>query len=84
MHQQKFKLNKLYQSILYCSLAIPAFSNAQEAKEVIEEVVVTGSFIKREKFDMASPVETMMQLIFKHQGIQMLGLTSVILPTQLT
>lgn len=58
MQQPKFKLNALYQSILYCSLAIPAISHAQEAEEVIEEVVVTGSFIKREKFDMASPVET--------------------------
>ncbi|MGH1470968.1 MAG: TonB-dependent receptor plug domain-containing protein [Cellvibrionaceae bacterium] len=44
--------------MLYCSLAIPAISYSQEAKQTIDEVVVTGSFIKREKFDMASPVET--------------------------
>lgn len=50
------KLNKLYKSIVYCSLALPAATLAQEA-QVIDEVVVTGSLIRGTPEDAALPVE---------------------------
>jgi outer membrane receptor protein involved in Fe transport len=42
--------------LLACLVTTSGLVTAQE--EIIEEIVVTGSFIKRDKYDMASPVET--------------------------
>lgn len=48
------KKNSLYLGIAACTLAIPFSIQAQDE---VEELVVTGSHIKRDKFEMASPVE---------------------------
>ncbi len=76
MHQHKFKLNKLYQGILCCSLAISGIASAQDDSSTgksIEEVVVTGSYIKRDKFDMASPIETIDAVEIQQSGYSSIG-----------
>ena len=49
-------------------VAMPAF-----AAEEIEEVVVTGSYIKRDSFDLSSPVEVMNEAKLVEQGTPNLG-----------
>jgi len=58
-------IKKLYQSIVVCSLATSVATHAQDddaitanADPLMDEVVVTGSYIKRDKVEMASPVDT--------------------------
>lgn len=56
------KKNYLHKGLVLIVLTVPLNAMGQETTEVnetpiVEEVIVTGSFIKREKFDMASPVE---------------------------
>lgn len=51
----------VYRGLLFSALTIPTITLAQEADEsshALEEIVVTGSYIKREKFDSPSPIET--------------------------
>ncbi|GAB1258897.1 hypothetical protein NBRC116494_33990 [Aurantivibrio plasticivorans] len=64
--------NKLYLSMLCCSLAIPLSAVAQD-DEAVEEIVVTGSYLKREKFDMASPVETINAIEIQQSGYSDMG-----------
>ncbi|GAB1262550.1 TonB-dependent receptor plug domain-containing protein [Aurantivibrio plasticivorans] len=64
--------NKLYLSMLCCSLAIPLSAVAQD-DEAVEEIVVTGSYIKRDKFDMASPVETIDAVEIQQSGYSSIG-----------
>lgn len=70
------KLNPLYRAVLLSALAVPATSLAQESDEserTIEEVVVTGSYIKRDKFDMASPVESIDAVDIQTSGYTSIG-----------
>lgn len=55
------RFNKLYKSIVYASLVIPAVASAQEQAGEIEEVVVTGSLIQGTPVDTALPVEVYTQ-----------------------
>lgn len=56
------------------SLGLSASAYAQDAaRGQIEEIVVTGSYIKREKFDMASPVEVIGGLDVQQTGQPNIG-----------
>ena len=47
-----------YCLIACLSLLFPDFAFAEESEEVIEEIIVTGSFIKRKnQADLASPID---------------------------
>ena len=53
------KLRKLIQMCLMASMAAPAFVLAQQDADAdIEEVVVTGSYIRNSAFAQNSPVDT--------------------------
>jgi len=50
------------------------FSTAVSAEEgVIEEIVVTGSLIRRDSFDMSSPIDVMDEVSIQEQGSPNLG-----------
>ncbi len=55
------KLRYLIHSCICTSLALPLVSTAQEAADEIEEVVVTGSYIRNSAFSQSSPVDTVSQ-----------------------
>lgn len=57
-------------SIPFLSLALPVFAAEDE---MMEEVIVTGSYIKREKIDFASPVETITVDELNSSGYTQLG-----------
>ncbi|MCW8194920.1 TonB-dependent receptor [Proteobacteria bacterium 005FR1] len=70
------RLKQLYKAIASCALVAPgiAFAQTTESEDpAIEEVVVTGSYIKRDKFDMASPVETFSAEDIRVTGAPTLG-----------
>lgn len=56
------KVKSLCYGLACCSFAIPLTGFAQDEEQSaaadLEEIVVTGTFIKKDKFDMASPIET--------------------------
>ncbi|MEX0901485.1 MAG: TonB-dependent receptor [Pseudohongiellaceae bacterium] len=55
------KLRHLVHACLASSLAFPLAAQAQQAEEEIEEVVVTGSYIRNSAFAQNSPVDTVSQ-----------------------
>lgn len=70
------KLKQLYKAIASCALVAPgvAFAQVGESEDpAIEEVVVTGSYIKRDKFDMASPVESIDAIDIQTSGYTNIG-----------
>ncbi|MDP1932197.1 MAG: TonB-dependent receptor [Gammaproteobacteria bacterium] len=54
-------LRYLIHSCLAASLTLPVIAHAQSAAPEVEEVVVTGSYIRNSKFTGASPVDTVSQ-----------------------
>ncbi|MDP1932198.1 MAG: TonB-dependent receptor plug domain-containing protein, partial [Gammaproteobacteria bacterium] len=55
------KLRYLIHSCLAASLAAPLVAHAQQAEPQVEEVVVTGSYIRNSAFAQNSPVDTVTQ-----------------------
>lgn len=60
------KKNSLYLGIAACTMALPIGIQAQE--QLIEELVITGSYIKRGKFESPSPTEVITAEQIKQQG----------------
>ncbi len=58
---KKGKLRFLIQGCLLTSISLPPLIHAQQAEPAIEELVVTGSYIRNSKFTGASPVDTISQ-----------------------
>ncbi len=54
-------------------IPVTAFGQAATDEEEIEEVVVTGSFIRNSQFTNASPVETITQEDLMYSGASNLG-----------
>ncbi|MGQ9425827.1 TonB-dependent receptor plug domain-containing protein [Gilvimarinus sp. F26214L] len=70
------KRRPLYFAILAAtaSLSHPILAQENEgADPTVEEIVVTGSFIKRDKFDMASPVESIDAVDIQTSGYTSIG-----------
>ncbi|GAB1264018.1 TonB-dependent receptor [Aurantivibrio infirmus] len=65
------KKHGLYLGLATCMVAVPYTVSAQD--EVLEELVVTGSYIKREKFDSPSPMESFTTEDIKLTGTPSLG-----------
>ncbi|MDP1932870.1 MAG: TonB-dependent receptor [Gammaproteobacteria bacterium] len=66
-------LRHLIHSCLVSSLAVPVVVNAQAAEDEIEEVVVTGSYIRNSKFTGASPIDSISQDDLLQSGSPGLG-----------
>lgn len=62
------RLRYLIHSCLAASLTIPLIANAQDVEEDIEEVVVTGSYIRNSAFSQNSPVDTVSQVDLFESG----------------
>ncbi len=55
--------------VLGSALSVPAVAQEQ----AIEEIIVTGSFIRRDSFDMSSPLDVMNEYQLQEQGTPNLG-----------
>ncbi len=61
------KKNGLYLGIAACTMALPLGIQAQE-EVALEELVITGSYIKRDKFESPSPIEVITADQIRQQG----------------
>ena len=62
------KLRYLIHTCLFTSIVLPVFAQAQDADPDVEEVVVTGSYIRNSKFAQNSPVDTVSQVDLFESG----------------
>jgi len=67
------KLFKLSCAIMATTMMSPHFASAQEGQETIEEVVVTGSFIRNSAFAQNNPVDTVSQMEILESGAPNMG-----------
>ena len=54
-YKKKRNLCLAIQTCIAASLALPFYASAQQ-DELVEEILVTGSFIRRDNFNQASPL----------------------------
>ncbi|GAB1264019.1 TonB-dependent receptor domain-containing protein [Aurantivibrio infirmus] len=66
------KKHGLYLGIAACTMALPLGIQAQE-EVALEELVVTGSYIKRDKFESPSPTEVITADQIRQQGAVSMG-----------
>jgi iron complex outermembrane recepter protein len=76
MHKKDAKkhyLNFLIKACIAGSLAVPAVSMAQQSAPELEEVIVTGSFIRNSAFAQNNPVDTVSQSDIVEAGAPNMG-----------
>jgi iron complex outermembrane recepter protein len=76
MHKKDAKKHYLSYLIKACiagSLAVPAVSMAQQSAPELEEVIVTGSFIRNSAFAQNNPVDTVSQTDILESGAPNMG-----------
>ena len=71
--KQKRYLSYLIQTCMAGSLVLPAVAIAQQEAPELEEVVVTGSFIRNSAFAQNNPVDTVSQADIKAAGAPNMG-----------
>ncbi len=72
----KYRRNKLFYlscSIMAASLMTPHMASAQSTAPEMEEVVVTGSFIRNSRFAQNNPVDSVSQADFMESGAPNMG-----------
>src|SRR5690554_1401684 len=72
-HKKSARLRHMIHACLASSLIVPAVTFAQNDDTDIEEVVVTGSYIRNSAFATASPVDTISQEDLLESGAPSMG-----------
>src|SRR5690606_30122711 len=72
-HKKSTALRKMIHSCLASSLIVPAVAIAASEEVEVEEVVVTGSYIRNSAFTGASPVDSISQEDLLESGAPTMG-----------
>ncbi len=72
-YQKKRNLRLAIQACIAASLALPYYASAQQQDELVEEIIVTGSFIRRDNFNQASPLTTITAVEIEEVGTVSMG-----------